>query len=271
MFCFTDLITDLCECDINIKPSRVKTNSQQIYSRIYDPYNTSSNQKQLLQCHDRIYAYCCDFNTSFNLTFCFACHSQYERIKNSENAGTSDGDDDSNYGDDVSVSSKKSSSCLQLKAKDEDDYDAFINESKKLKKSSKDMVLYITLKSDIKKRKKKVKDSSIINVEDSDSNEEKPKTKKAKKSNRLPKEERLSSNEVELANIITQLRSKYQCGIHNTPCYIEDSRHLPLNPACLHLWSRDIKMNVTDLDTPPTYPSFGLDQALKPNTQISQS
>ena len=30
-------------------------------------------------------------------------------------------------------------------------------------------------------------------------------------------------------------------------------------------------MNVTDLDTPPTYLSFGLDQALKPNTQISQS
>ena len=225
MFCFTDLITDLCECDINIKPSRVKTNSQQIYSRIYDPYNTSSNQKQLLQRHDRIYAYCCDFDTLFNLTFCSACHSQYKRIKNSEDAGTSDGDndDDSNYGDDVSVSSKKSPSCLQLKAKvivqvensttlpakwftfnadkffifynqladhiskctdtnndnidkdnikitykvngrgqemaleDEDDYDAFINESKKLKKSSKDMVLYITLKSDIKKRKKKVK------------------------------------------------------------------------------------------------------------------
>ncbi|CAG8473279.1 12250_t:CDS:2 [Racocetra persica] len=78
-------------------------------------------------------------------------------------------------------------------------------------------------------------DSSVINIEDSDSEEEKVKTKRAKKSNHMPKEEKLSSNEVKLANIITQLCSKYQC------------------------------------DTPPTYSSFGLTHDFKSNTQRSQS
>ncbi|CAG8697587.1 1209_t:CDS:1, partial [Ambispora leptoticha] len=31
------------------------------------------------------------------------------------------------------------------------------------------------------------------------------------------------------------------------------------------------KMKIIDLDTPPTYPSFGLTHAFKPNTQRSQS
>ncbi|CAG8696761.1 15315_t:CDS:2, partial [Racocetra fulgida] len=49
----------------------------------------------------------------------------------------------------------------EIALEDNDDYDAFINESKKLKNSTKNMVPYVTLKSsnnpNIKKRKKKVK------------------------------------------------------------------------------------------------------------------
>ncbi|CAG8678671.1 5708_t:CDS:1, partial [Racocetra fulgida] len=74
-----------------------------------------------------------------------------------------------------------------------------------------------------------------------DSDEQTPKkiTKKLK-TGFVPKESKLSNDEIELANIITEIRSKYQCNIHATPCYIEDDKHLALIPARLHLWARDI-------------------------------
>lgn len=50
----------------------------------------------------------------------------------------------------------------------------------------------------------------------------------------------MNETEFEQAQIITEIRAKYQCDIHTTPCYIEDNRHLQLTPARLTLWARDI-------------------------------
>ncbi|CAG8784560.1 6509_t:CDS:2, partial [Racocetra fulgida] len=104
-----------------------------------------------------------------------------------------------NINDNIKITYKVNSCGQEIALEDDDDYDAFIREFQKIKKSTKNMVLYIMLNfsdnHDIKKRKKKVKDSSVINIEDSDSEEEKVKTKRAKKSDHIPKEERLSSNE----------------------------------------------------------------------------
>ncbi|CAG8716394.1 15226_t:CDS:2, partial [Cetraspora pellucida] len=50
----------------------------------------------------------------------------------------------------------------------------------------------------------------------------------------------LNEDEYNQAQIITELRDKYKCLQHITPCYVEDERHLPLNPARLTLWARDI-------------------------------
>ncbi|CAG8700465.1 3703_t:CDS:2, partial [Scutellospora calospora] len=67
----------------------------------------------------------------------------------------------------------------------------------------------------------------------------------------------LTSDNIELANIISQLRSKYKCDIHSTPCYVEDLRHhIQLTHTCLQLWSRDIKAKITTIETSPIYPTF---------------
>ncbi|CAG8703024.1 10393_t:CDS:2, partial [Racocetra fulgida] len=76
--------------------------------------------------------------------------------------------------------------------------------------------------------------------EDSDYNKETSKKKSKKlKTNHVPKESNLTSNEIKLANIISQIRTKYQCHVYPTPCYIEDNKHLQLMPARLHLWAQD--------------------------------
>jgi hypothetical protein len=50
----------------------------------------------------------------------------------------------------------------------------------------------------------------------------------------------LDEVELEQAQIITEIRAKYQCDVHTTPCYIEDNKHLQLTPVRLTLWARDI-------------------------------
>ncbi|CAG8791290.1 19639_t:CDS:2, partial [Racocetra fulgida] len=77
-------------------------------------------------------------------------------------------------------------------------------------------------------------DNSIEESSNSDEDIPKLKTKKSK-SNLVPKESKLTTDEIELADIIMQIKSKYQCNIHITPCYIEDDKHLALNSARLHL------------------------------------
>jgi hypothetical protein len=64
--------------------------------------------------------------------------------------------------------------------------------------------------------------------------------KKKLKKSRIPKESQLDKTEMEQAQIITEIRTKYNCNVHTTPCYIEDGRHLQLTPARLTLWARDI-------------------------------
>ncbi|CAG8813103.1 19274_t:CDS:2, partial [Racocetra persica] len=97
---------------------------------------------------------------------------------------------------------------------EEYDYDVFITECKNL--SSKKFMELLE--------------------EDSDSNKEtsKKKSKKLKTKYTL-KESVLASNEIKLANIILQIRTKYQYHIHPIPCYIEDNKHLQLTPSRLHL------------------------------------
>ena len=42
------------------------------------------------------------------------------------------------------------------------------------------------------------------------------------------------------AEVITTICAKYKCNVHTTPCYIQDNRHLQLNPARLQLWACEI-------------------------------
>ena len=53
-------------------------------------------------------------------------------------------------------------------------------------------------------------------------------------------EEDLTNEERMRSEVITALYAKYKCVTHTTPCYIQDNRHLQLNPARLQLWAREI-------------------------------
>ena len=61
-----------------------------------------------------------------------------------------------------------------------------------------------------------------------------------KRKSRAIREEDLTNDEKMRAEVITALCAKYKCDMHTTPCYIQDHRHLQLNPARLQLWAREI-------------------------------
>jgi hypothetical protein len=65
-------------------------------------------------------------------------------------------------------------------------------------------------------------------------------SKKKKKKSRAIREDDLSKEERTRAEIISALCEKYKCDLHTTPCYIQNNRHLQLNPARLQLWAREI-------------------------------
>ncbi|POG66026.1 hypothetical protein GLOIN_2v1880119 [Rhizophagus irregularis DAOM 181602=DAOM 197198] len=50
----------------------------------------------------------------------------------------------------------------------------------------------------------------------------------------------------------------YKCDLHSTPCFIQDGRHLQLNPSRLQLWAREIINKRTTYDIPPSYPVFDM-------------
>ncbi|CAG8832331.1 9_t:CDS:2, partial [Racocetra persica] len=139
---------------------------------------------------------------------------------------------------DVQVSYKINSREQAIALDDKDDYDAFISEGKKLENNSNEETQEI-------------------------------KTKKSK-ANLVPKESKLNSNEIELANIITQIQTKYQCNVYATPCYIEDDKHLVLIPIRLQLWAQDIKNKLTTIEMPPSYLTFGIINTIKANIQVPQ-
>ncbi|CAG8802783.1 27761_t:CDS:2, partial [Dentiscutata erythropus] len=118
---------------------------------------------------------------------------------------------------------------------DEDDFVAFFKKYKSLSELQ-HMVIYvnINIKSNNFEHNHK-KNAPINNNEISSSDEEIQKKSKKIKKSQIPKESQLNETELEQAQIITEIRAKYQCDIHITPCYIEDNRHLQLTPARLTL------------------------------------
>ncbi|PKY52464.1 hypothetical protein RhiirA4_470111, partial [Rhizophagus irregularis] len=58
------------------------------------------------------------------------------------------------------------------------------------------------------------------------------------------------------AETIAALCEKYKCDVHKTPCFIQENRHLQLNPARLQLWAREIINKNATYDVPPTFPTF---------------
>ena len=61
-----------------------------------------------------------------------------------------------------------------------------------------------------------------------------------KRKSRAIREEDLTNEERMRSEVITALYAKYKFVTHTMPCYIQDNRHLQLNPARLQLWAREI-------------------------------
>ena len=62
-----------------------------------------------------------------------------------------------------------------------------------------------------------------------------------KKPSRVPKEDKIKEENADKANVLTMLRDKYHCAIHNNKyCYVEGDRHLNLTVLHLKLWTTEI-------------------------------
>ncbi|GES84314.1 hypothetical protein GLOIN_2v1473341 [Rhizophagus clarus] len=143
---------------------------------------------------------------------------------------------------------------------DELDFQEFLDEYKKVISVGKKMSMIIDMKNNItenKKSSKKHKKSSDESNSSSVEEEIELRSKKKKKSCAI-READLSKEEKKRSEVITALCEKYKCNIHTTSCYIQDHRHLQLNPARLQLWAQEIINKGTTYEIPPSFPTFDI-------------
>ncbi|GES98712.1 hypothetical protein GLOIN_2v1781259 [Rhizophagus clarus] len=143
---------------------------------------------------------------------------------------------------------------------DELDFQEFLDEYKKVISVGKKMSMIIDMKNNItenKKSSKKHKKSSDESNSSSVEEEIELRSKKKKKS-RAIREADLSKEEKKRSEVITALYEKYKCNIHTTSCYIQDHRHLQLNPARLQLWAWEIINKGTTYEIPPSFSTFDI-------------
>lgn len=83
LFCFA---SKACICEKNIKPTRIgqPKRGQQIYSRVFTPNEELQAANQFLYCANEKFQYNSNFNNSFSFTFCSACNSKFQRLKDKD-------------------------------------------------------------------------------------------------------------------------------------------------------------------------------------------
>ncbi|CAG8636190.1 6675_t:CDS:2, partial [Dentiscutata heterogama] len=118
--------------------------------------------------------------------------------------------------DDYEVTYKINGRGQAMCINEKDDFLNFIEECKEPDNLAKRMYIYTNASNDENNKKKKLKP------------------------NYTPKESDLNEDEYNQAQVIMELRNKYKCSQHVTPCYVEDEHHLQLNAARLTLWAHDI-------------------------------
>ncbi|RIB23017.1 hypothetical protein C2G38_2033090 [Gigaspora rosea] len=84
LLCFKEFSIYPCGCNQKTKPKACNQSNKKtirVYSRKYVPNNLSSNQKEFFKQADNSFGYNSNFNQTFSVSFCSACHSKYEHIK----------------------------------------------------------------------------------------------------------------------------------------------------------------------------------------------
>lgn len=84
LFCFENLQAKTCKCKKTIKPKRKSKPKpgQQIYPRLFKP--SQSLATQFLFSANTKFQYNIDFNKEFSFTFCSACNSKFQRLKDKD-------------------------------------------------------------------------------------------------------------------------------------------------------------------------------------------
>ncbi|PKK59967.1 hypothetical protein RhiirC2_794034 [Rhizophagus irregularis] len=142
---------------------------------------------------------------------------------------------------------------------DELDFQEFLNEYKRVISVGKRMSVIVDVKNNITENKKSSKKHKKSSDESNSSAEEEIELQsKKKKKSRAIKEADLSKEEKMRSEVIATLCEKFKCNLHTTPCYIQDQRHLQLNPARLQLWAREIINKGTTYEIPPSFPTFDI-------------
>ncbi|KAF0551530.1 hypothetical protein F8M41_023291 [Gigaspora margarita] len=84
LLCFKESSIYSCGCNQKKKPKASNQSNGKtirVYSRKYIPNNLSPSQEEFFKQADDCFGYSSDFNQTFSVCFCSACHSKYERIK----------------------------------------------------------------------------------------------------------------------------------------------------------------------------------------------
>ncbi|PKY60667.1 hypothetical protein RhiirA4_431290 [Rhizophagus irregularis] len=142
--------------------------------------------------------------------------------------------------------------------KDQLDFQEFISEYQRVISSGKKMSVIVAIKDNMTKKKNK-KHKKNSGSENSSSSEEITLQSKKKRKSRSMRVEDLSEEE----------KTRSECEVHTTPCFVQDGRHLKLNPARLQLWAREIINKGTTYEVPPTYPTFDMNSGVTVNKNIS--
>ncbi|GBB85246.1 hypothetical protein RclHR1_11800002 [Rhizophagus clarus] len=122
------------------------------------------------------------------------------------------------------------------------------------------MVIYITIKEVTLEKKRKDDDQKEYEESDSESVSTEVVNDSKKVKNKTPKISDLDDDHLKKAEIISELRSKYHCILHQLPCITNSGMHKKLTCAHLELWLTEIIKGFATIDEPPTYPIFGFNQ-----------
>ncbi|GES75470.1 hypothetical protein GLOIN_2v1473341 [Rhizophagus clarus] len=282
-----------CTCPKEEWRTKDKTSQQgqQIYQRICKPNQPISRANKFLFNANNEFSYESDFEESFSYMFCSIYNSKNQRLRNKDKEFQAKKDDvlvvldDSSKELDVNnflsskgndgVNSKNDDGCDNKdnnkdngeiddvgddnnyddsdKNEDNNDYGKDENE----KNDNDEIKVQIIVKSKTKVSPAKILSIQPINyyntlnsrslfniLEDELDFDEFIKD--------LIKEEKLQ------AEVIFKLYEKYKCDFHITPCYVENNRHLQLNPARLQLWAQDILNKGSTYEVPPSYSTFNI-------------
>ncbi|GBC19578.2 hypothetical protein GLOIN_2v193871 [Rhizophagus irregularis DAOM 181602=DAOM 197198] len=249
--CFKLSQENLCKCQKD-KISRVKKplHGQQIYQRAYTTNQIFPKLNNFLLDINTKFGYNNNFEKNFSYTTCSACNNDLptenskrkvgsynnkkENEKDNDNEIEDEGNDDKDFNNKDDDYYDKDSDVNDENYEEDNDNGDYDEETVNARGPSNTLEDKLDFQEFISEYQKHSDD----NIRSS-SEEIEIQTKKKKKSRSL-REDDLLKEKKRRSEVIADLVEMYKCDLHSTPCFIQDGRHLQLNPSRLQLWAREI-------------------------------